>query len=69
MNYPVSCVSLTGYLGRIPKDRILDAVREATSPEVAATLVNLKKGECAKAAEKKLAGTNWLPEPLRTSTP
>jgi ParB family chromosome partitioning protein len=54
-----------GYLSSISKARILDAVREATSPEIAATLVNLKKGECAKAAEKRLAGTGWLPSPLR----
>lgn len=54
-----------GYLSRIPKARILDAVREATSPEIAATLTNLKRGECAKAAEKRLNGTGWLPSSLR----
>lgn len=54
-----------GYLSRIPKSRVLDAVREATSPEIAATLTSLKKGELAKAAEQRLSGKGWLPAPLQ----
>ena len=53
------------YLNSLPKARILDAVREAVSPEIAATLTSLKKGALAQAAEKRLAGTGWLPKPLR----
>jgi len=53
------------YLGSVPKARILDVVREAISPEAAATLTSLKKGPLAAAAEKRLAGTGWLPGPLR----
>ena len=53
------------YLGSLPKARILDAVREAVSPEAAATLTALKKAGLTTAAEKKLAGTGWLPGPLR----
>jgi len=57
-----------GYLGSIPKARILEIVREAVSPEAAATLTSLKKGPLAKVAEQKLAGTGWLPSPLRSQT-
>jgi len=53
------------YLGGVPKARILEVVREAVSPEVAATLTSLKKGPLAQAAEKRLAGTGWLPNLLR----
>jgi ParB family chromosome partitioning protein len=53
------------YLGSLPRVRILDVVREAVSPEVAATLTSLKKAPLAAAAEKRIAGTGWLPGPLR----
>lgn len=53
------------YLGSLPKARILEVVREAASPEVAATLTSLKKAPLAAAAEKRLAGTGWLPGLLR----
>ncbi len=53
------------YFGSLPKARILDVVREAVSPEVAATLTSLKKEPLAVAAEKRIAGTGWLPSPLR----
>ena len=53
------------YLASIPKARILDVVREAVSPEAAATLTSLKKNPLAQAAERRLAGTGWLPSPLR----
>jgi ParB family chromosome partitioning protein len=53
------------YLGSVPRARILEVVREAVSPEAAATLTSLKKGPLAAAAEKRLAGSGWLPGPLR----
>lgn len=53
------------YLGSVPRARILEVVREAVSSEVAATLTSLKKGPLTLAAEKRLAGTGWLPSPLR----
>jgi ParB family chromosome partitioning protein len=54
------------YLGRVPKARILEAVREAKG-EASAQLINhLKKPDMAKEAERLLAGSGWLPEPLRT---
>lgn len=53
------------YLAQVSKARILEVVREAVSPEVAATLTDLKKGALAAAAERRLAGTGWLPPLLR----
>ena len=54
------------YLGRITKARILQAVREAKGEHAAQLIDHLKKGEMAEMAETLLAGSGWLPEPLRT---
>ena len=54
------------YLGRVTKARILLAVREAKGNAAAQLIDHLKKPEMAKEAERLLAGTGWLPEPLRT---
>ena len=54
------------YLGRVSKARILDAVREAKGEAAARRIAPLKKGEMAVQAETLLAGSGWLPEPLRT---
>lgn len=54
------------YLASLPKARILEIVREAVSPEVASALSIMKKEPLAEAAEKRLAGTGWLPTLLRT---
>ena len=54
------------YLGRVTKARIFDAVREAKGDKAADRIAHLKKPEMAKAAERLLDGTGWLPEPLRT---
>ena len=53
------------YLGSVPKARILEVVREAVSPEAAATLAQLKKAALIQEAQKRLSGTGWLPSPLR----
>jgi ParB family chromosome partitioning protein len=53
------------YLGRIPAALILEAVTEAKGKDVAATLAGLKKDELVAQAGKLLAGTGWLPKPLR----
>ncbi len=58
--------TVDGYLGRVSKARILDAVREAKGDAAAERLAHLKKAEMARAAEHLLAGTGWVPEPLRT---
>jgi ParB family chromosome partitioning protein len=54
------------YLGRVPKARILEAVREAKGDASAQLIDHLKKPDMAKEAERLLADTGWLPEPLRT---
>jgi ParB family transcriptional regulator, chromosome partitioning protein len=59
--------TVDNYLGRVPKARILDAVREAKGEASAQLIDHLKKPEMAKEAERLLADTGWLPEPLRTA--
>jgi ParB family chromosome partitioning protein len=53
------------YLGRVPKARILEAVREAKGDQAAELIDHLKKGDMAREAERLLEGSGWLPEPLR----
>ncbi|WP_425063504.1 ParB/RepB/Spo0J family partition protein [Pyruvatibacter mobilis] len=53
------------YLGRVTKPRIVEAVREGVGERAAQLIDHLKKGDMAKEAERLLAETNWLPEPLR----
>jgi ParB family chromosome partitioning protein len=59
--------TVNNYLGRVPKARILEAVRAAKSDASAQLIEHLKKPEMAKEAERLLADTGWLPEPLRTT--
>jgi len=54
------------YLDRVTKGRILQAVSEAKGDIAVERIRPLKKADMAKAAEDLLAGTGWLPEPLRT---
>ncbi|MDE2238988.1 MAG: ParB N-terminal domain-containing protein [Rhodospirillales bacterium] len=58
--------NVENYLGRVTKARILEAVREAKGEQAAQRLEGLKKDAMAEAAAQALAGTGWLPEPLRT---
>jgi len=58
--------TVDAYLNRVSKARILDAVREAKGDAAAERIAHFKKVEMAKAAEDLLAGTAWVPEPLRT---
>jgi len=58
--------TVSNYLGRVTKARIIEAVREGVSEEAAERLAGLKKAEMAEAAERLLAGTGWLPAHLRT---
>jgi len=41
-------------------------VREAKGEPAAQLIDHLRKADMAKEAERLLAGTGWLPEPLRT---
>jgi ParB family transcriptional regulator, chromosome partitioning protein len=54
------------YLGRVSKALILEAVTEGISPNAAANLATLKKGDMAATAEERLAGKGWLPALMRT---
>jgi ParB family chromosome partitioning protein len=57
--------TVDAYLNRVPKARILEAVREAKGEGTAQLLDHLKKGEMATEAERLLKGSGWLPEILR----
>ena len=57
--------TVENYLGRVPKRRILEAVQEGAGERAAQLIDHLKKGDMAKEAERLLADTGWLPEPLR----
>ncbi|MBH5384969.1 ParB/RepB/Spo0J family partition protein [Bradyrhizobium diversitatis] len=57
--------TVENYLGRVPKRRILEAVREGAGERATQLIDHLKKGDMAKEAERLLAKTGWLPEPLR----
>jgi ParB family chromosome partitioning protein len=53
------------YLGRVTKARILEAVHEGAGSAAAQLIDHLKKGDMAREAERLLAESGWLPEPLR----
>ena len=53
------------YLNRVPKTRILEAVREGAGEGAAQLIDHLKKADMAREAERLLGDTGWLPEPLR----
>ena len=57
--------TVENYLGRVTKTQILAAVREGAGERAARLIDHLKKGDMAKEAERLLADTGWLPEPLR----
>jgi ParB family chromosome partitioning protein len=58
--------TVDNYLGRVTKARIVGAVREANGERAAHAIQHLKKSEMAEKAQALLAGSSWLPEPLRT---
>jgi ParB family chromosome partitioning protein len=53
------------YFRHVPKALILAAVREGVTPEASENLAKLKKDALAAEAEKRLAGSGWLPKPLQ----
>lgn len=55
------------YLNRVSKGRIVQAVTEARGEETSSLIAHMKKEGMAMEAERLLAGTGWLPEPLRSS--
>ncbi|HZF43002.1 MAG TPA: ParB N-terminal domain-containing protein [Sphingomonadaceae bacterium] len=58
--------TVDNFLGRVTKARIVAAVREARGERQAQLIDHLKKGEMAERAQGLLAGSGWVPEPLRT---
>ncbi|WP_120632614.1 ParB/RepB/Spo0J family partition protein [Ruegeria sp. EL01] len=53
------------YLNRVSKARIIEAVTEGAGEQAAQLIDHLKKGDMANEAERLLADSGWLPEPLR----
>ncbi|MFZ2064728.1 MAG: hypothetical protein WAV27_01990 [Xanthobacteraceae bacterium] len=53
------------YFGRVSKERIIEAVCEAVSPQAADNIARMKKQTVAEAAGAALAGKGWLPSLLR----
>jgi ParB family chromosome partitioning protein len=54
------------YLGRVKKEEILRVIGDGTSETNFEDLRKLKKGELVAAAERRLAGSRWLPEILKS---
>ncbi len=57
------------FFNRIPKSMTLDAIAEARQMPNAAAWAKLKKAELTALAERHVAGTGWLPAPLRIVAP
>ena len=57
--------SAANYFGRVKKDQIVEAIQEATGAPVDERLKSAKKKDLAAEAEKCVASTRRLPEPLR----
>lgn len=53
------------YLNRVPRVRILEAVREGCGERTAQMIDHLKKGDMVIEAERLLTDAGWLPEVLR----
>jgi ParB family chromosome partitioning protein len=54
------------YLSHVSKDRIIEVVGEAASPQTVQAMAKMKKGELVEAANAKLSGLRWLPGNLKT---
>ena len=57
--------TIASYLGRVGKDRILDAVREGAGEHAVREIAGLKKQAMAARSESLLADKGWLPPLLR----
>jgi ParB family transcriptional regulator, chromosome partitioning protein len=53
--------TVAGYLGRVSKPLILEAVTDAKGKAAADNIASMKKGDMADRAAELLAGTGWLP--------
>src|SRR5690606_16725517 len=61
--------TVANYIGRVTKPPSVEAVREGAGERAAELIDHLKKGDRAKGAERLLAETGWLTEPLRMIDP
>jgi ParB family chromosome partitioning protein len=59
--------TVAGYLGRVSKPLILEAVTEAKGKAAADNIAAMKKGDMADRAADLLTGTGWLPAMLRAA--
>jgi ParB family chromosome partitioning protein len=59
--------TVENYFSRVSKRQIFEAIMEAKGQPAAPAWEKLKKPELAKEAERQVAGTGWLPKPLRVS--
>ena len=59
--------TVPGYLGRVSKTLICEAVTEAKGKAAADNIATLKKGDMAERAAELLTGTHWLPAMLRAA--
>jgi ParB family chromosome partitioning protein len=53
------------FFGRLTKTGIVDVLREAKGNAIAPAWLKAKKSDLASIAEREVAGTGWLPAPLR----
>ncbi|SAI46818.1 ParB-like nuclease [Bordetella ansorpii] len=53
------------YLGHVSKAQIAQAVTEGRDPSSGASITGMKKANAVQTAQALLAGTGWLPGPLR----
>jgi ParB family transcriptional regulator, chromosome partitioning protein len=54
------------YFGRVGRDSVITAMTEAKGVPAKRSWQKLKKSELAVLAEREVAGTSWLPQPLRS---
>lgn len=59
--------TVANYLGQVTKPQILAAVGAGVGAMAAQLIDHLKKPDMAREAERLLAETDWVPEPLRTA--
>ncbi len=57
------------YFARVTKAQIGEAVRETKGEAEAGRMTGMKKSDMAKRAERLLADSGWLPQPLRSPEP
>ena len=55
----------SNFFGKVSRQAMLDAITEAKGTPCAPGWEKLKKPELAALAERQIAGTGWLPKPLR----